>query len=381
MGVKLKVIAFEMSAQDVETVSNVKRHYGLKTVPNKTQSQIITSNQGKAFKSSKDSNDILPPDDKTRSNLQIVSTPLKASKLSASKKSKLLKKEDSIEEKSNEISKETEKDYVDNKNSDGREFRALTESENDNIHSEKCNMRIEKHRLSVCEHSLVVNQMKFCERKEKIEVFLIDISIAEDEGTPVKNIIFHTRSIDERIYSTKTTTGPNGDIIDSEVITELSDNEVQEFEHDWKHFWIPQITDEEIEKAINMSIHEAKGDKVTIQELKEEKVEVEAFENLSTRSYSDGINVPDSDQTNQSVEINDSLNQTIENDVIHYPEEEEDVITKLVKAHPLKVFYTGIFALVFGIFMTQCCFLPDYPPCSWKRCILECIEEASSADF
>merc|ERR1712135_14340 len=145
--------------------------------------------------------------------------------------------------------------------------------------------------------------------KEKIEVSLIDINIAEDEGTPVKNIIFHTRSIDERIYSTKTTTGPNGDIIDSQVITGLSDNGVQEFEHDWKHFWIPKITDEEIEKAINMAMYEAKGDKVTIQEVKEEKVEVEAFENLSTQSHPDGINVQDSDQINPSVEINDALNQ------------------------------------------------------------------------
>merc|ERR1712198_230457 len=322
---------FEMSAEEVETLSNVKRHYGLKTVPNKTQSQIITSNQGKAFKSRKDSNDILPIVDKTRSNLQIVSTPQETNKLSESKKSKLPKNEDSTEKKSNEISKEAVKDYIDNKGSDGREYHTLTASENDNMRSEKCNMRIEKHRLSVCEYKLVVNEMKFCERKEKVEVYLIDINIAEDEGTLVKNIIFHTRSIDERIYSTKTTTGPNGDIIDSEVITELSDNEVQAFEHDWKQFWIPQITDEEIEKAINMSIHEAKDDKVTIQEVKEEKVEVEAFENLSPQSDSDGINVRDSDQTNQSVEINDSLNQTIENDVIYDPAEEEDIITKLVK--------------------------------------------------
>merc|ERR1712136_738216 len=372
---------FKMSAQEVETLSNVKRHYGLKTVPNKTKSQIITSNQGKAHKSSKDANDILPIVDKTRSNLQIVSTPQETSKLSESKKSKLPKNEDSKEKKSNEISKEAAKEYIDNKGSDGREYHTLTESEKDNMHSEKCNMRIEKHRLSICEHSLVVNHMKFCERKEKIEVSLIDINIAEDEGTPVKNIIYHTRSIDERIYSTKITTGPNGDIIDSQVITELSDNEIQEFEHDWKHFWIPKINDEEIEKAINMAMYEAKGDKVTIQEVKEEKVEVEAFENLSTQSHPDGINVQDSDQINPTVEINDSLNQTIEYDVIHYPAEEEDVITKLVKAHPLKVFYTATFALVFGIFMTQCCFLPDYPPCSWKKCILECIEEASSEDF
>merc|ERR1712136_350183 len=372
---------FEMSAEEVETLSNVKRHYGLKTVPNKTKSQIITSNQGKALKSSKDAKDILPIADKTRSNLQIVSTPQETSKLSESKKSKLLKNEDSKEKKSNEISKEAAKEYIDNKGSDGREYHTLTESEKDNMHSEKCNMRIEKHRLTICEHSLVANHMKFCERKEKIEVSLIDINIAEDEGTPVKNIIYHTRSIDERIYSTKITTGPNGDIIDSQVITELSDNEVQEFEHDWKQFWIPKITDEEIEKAINMSMYEAKGDKVTIQELKEEKIEVEAFENMSAQSDSDGINVLDRDQTNQSVEINDSLNQTIEYDVVHYPAEEDDVITKFVKAHPLKVFYTATFALVFCTLITQCCFLPDYPPCSRKKCILECIEEANSEDF
>ena len=63
-------------------------------------------------------------------------------------------------------------------------------------------MRVEKHRLTVCEHRIIVNQMKLCERKEKTEVYLIDINSGEYKEILVKYIILHTRRIDKRVYST-----------------------------------------------------------------------------------------------------------------------------------------------------------------------------------
>jgi len=80
-------------------------------------------------------------------------------------------------------------------------------------------MRVEKHRLTVCEHRIIVNEMKLCERKEKTEVYLIDIDGGEYKEILVKYIILHTRSIDEIAYSTETTQGPDGDLIDFQVIT------------------------------------------------------------------------------------------------------------------------------------------------------------------
>jgi len=205
--------------------------------------------------------------------------------------------------------------------------------------------------------------MTLCERKEKTQVFLIDIKSNEQEGVLIKDILIHTRSIDERIYSSKTITGADGKLIDFQVDTKMTDSEVKQFELDWIKFWIPKISDEEIEAARNVSLYEANGDKVTIQEIKEEKVEVEAFENLSSQSDS-----------REGYQFESQFATVDENYQV------EDGITKFVRTYPLTIFYIGASAFVLALFIAQCCFLPEYPPCSWKKCILECMDEASLED-
>jgi len=55
-------------------------------------------------------------------------------------------------------------------------------------------------------------------------------------------------------------------------------------------------------------------------------------------------------------------------------------IEEFVKHHPLQVFYFGVAMLVIAIFVLQCCFLPEYPPCTWLKCILECIQQANAEE-
>jgi len=112
------------------------------------------------------------------------------------------------------------------------------------------NARIEKHKAHVMDHNLVVSGVNVSERKERTLVTVEDIKgnkIAE--GNPIKTIIVHTRSIGERKYAMKETKDINGKVTDSKVVTEMSDEDIKKFEEDWKDYWIPTITDEQIESG------------------------------------------------------------------------------------------------------------------------------------
>merc|ERR1711894_270617 len=58
-------------------------------------------------------------------------------------------------------------------------------------------------------------------------------------------------------------------------------------------------------------------------------------------------------------------------------ETKDTPIEIFVKRNPLKAFYFGVAMLIMAILIFQCCFLPEYPPCSWFKCIIGCIEKAN----
>merc|ERR1712135_181946 len=112
------------------------------------------------------------------------------------------------------------------------------------------NVRIERHKVHVMEHNLVVSGISVSEKKERTIVTAEDIhgnNIAD--GKPIKTIIVHTRAIGDRKYSMKETQDTDGKAIDSNVDTAMSDMEIKKFEEDWKDYWIPTITDEQIESG------------------------------------------------------------------------------------------------------------------------------------
>merc|ERR1719251_633728 len=120
---------------------------------------------------------------------------------------------------------------------------------------------------------LVISGVNVSEKKERIIVTVEDINgnpIAE--GKPIKTVIIHTRNIGERKYSMKETQDIDGKTTDSKVITEMSDTEIKKFEEDWKDYWIPSITDEQIEYGEFQN------------ELQEIDIK-EAKENMSSKNY------------------------------------------------------------------------------------------------
>merc|ERR1712136_508655 len=212
------------------------------------------------------------------------------------------------------------------------------------------NVRIERHKVHVMEHNLVVSRISVSEKKERTIVSAEDIhgnNIAD--GKPIKTIIVHTRAIGDRKYSMKETQDIDGKAIDSNVVTEMSDAEIKKFEEDWKDYWIPTITDEQIESIEN--------------------------ETLADSLCPDSLHAA-SQKYEEVVQVDQAFEAPIE-ESLDMEEIEETAIESFVKEHPLQVFYFGMSMLVIALMVFQCCFLPEYPPCSWFKCILECIEEAN----
>merc|ERR1712165_403929 len=72
--------------------------------------------------------------------------------------------------------------------------------------------RIEKHKVHVMEHNLVVSGVKVSEKKERITVTLEDINgNALEDGKPIKTIVTHSRTIGDRKYLMQNILHTNGE--------------------------------------------------------------------------------------------------------------------------------------------------------------------------
>jgi len=156
--------------------------------------------------------------------------------------------------------------------------------------------------------------------------------------------------------------------MDFKVIIDMSDTEVKAFEEDWKYYWIPTITDEQIESGEfekelkELELKEA-NENVTLKESEENEIQMEPVGVVIDKSKENESNVG-------PLYAKESTNA----DELEF---EDTPIDIFVKKNPLKVFYFGVAMLIMAILIFQCCFLPDYPPCSWFKCIIGCIEKAN----
>ena len=101
---------------------------------------------------------------------------------------------------------------------------------------------VENHKVVLMEHELVVDGVTLRETKEMSTVH-------SDAGGPDQVILVHTRMIGDRAYQVRET--KQGDqVIDATVNTTLSEQEVQNFENDWKRMWTPAISDTQAAQEI-----------------------------------------------------------------------------------------------------------------------------------
>ena len=237
------------------------------------------------------------------------------------------------------------------------------------------NVRIENNKVHVMEHNLVVSGVSVSERKERIIVTCEDIygnTIAD--GKPIKTMIIHTRTIGDRKYAMKEMQDADGKTTDSKVLTQMSDVEIKKLEEDWKDYWIPTITDAQIEsgefeKELKNLEDKESTETIKIENSEAKEVQVEPVERVaSPNDLSSASKENDFTRVEQIAET--QVHESLDIEFI-----EETATEAIVKAHLLKVFYFGLAMLVIALMVFQCCFLPEYPPCTWFQCILKCIED------
>jgi len=179
----------------------------------------------------------------------------------------------------------------------------------------------------------------------------------------------------------KETKDINGKVTDSKVITEMSDEEIKKFEEDWKDYWIPTITDEQIESGefeneLNALTGKEPTESVKVNMAEDKEIKRQSIERESA--------IEDLDISSGSKEKSLIVDRIETADIltsIDEEEMEESAIEAFVMEHPLKVFYFGLAMLITAVMVFQCCFLPQYPPCSWIKCILECVREANEGEL
>ena len=97
---------------------------------------------------------------------------------------------------------------------------------------------IENHHVVTMTHELRVDGHHLIEKKQK--------TLSHTDGVEKTLILLHVRTIDDKSYRV-TETNYCG-VPESQVETEMAEDEVKKFEEDWTSLWNPDITKNEIEK-------------------------------------------------------------------------------------------------------------------------------------
>ena len=88
---------------------------------------------------------------------------------------------------------------------------------------------MQKNGITTLVHDMKVNGFHLVETKQKINV------------NPNMTITVHSRSIDDRSYDVQETLTEGMDEPDRVIETEMTQEEVETFEEDWRNLWNPQV--------------------------------------------------------------------------------------------------------------------------------------------
>ena len=102
---------------------------------------------------------------------------------------------------------------------------------------------IENHHVFTTTHELLVDGHHLIEKKQK--------TLSHADGIEKTLVLLHVRTIDDKSYKvteiSKISAYDCG-VPESQVETEMAEDEVKQFEEDWTSLWNPDITKNEIEK-------------------------------------------------------------------------------------------------------------------------------------
>ena len=98
--------------------------------------------------------------------------------------------------------------------------------------------RQEHHKETLIEHKLVVEGVTLS------EVQKYQVVTTKNDPEPISIILIHTRTIGDRSIESKMVVVDGKE--EKSESTKLNEEEVEQFEAEWKAKWTPKLTDEEI---------------------------------------------------------------------------------------------------------------------------------------
>ena len=104
---------------------------------------------------------------------------------------------------------------------------------------ESCSVALQVEVLLDFSAELLVDRHHLIEKKQKT---LMD---GNDKKTLV---LVHIRSIDEKSYKVTEINNGEDEALERQVESDMTEDEVKQFEEDWTNMWNPDITQKEIEK-------------------------------------------------------------------------------------------------------------------------------------
>ena len=92
---------------------------------------------------------------------------------------------------------------------------------------------IENHHESIT-HELWIDGHHFIEKKQK--------HLIHTNGNDKTLVLVHIRSIDEKSYKVTEINNGEDDALERQVESDMTEEEVKQFEEDWTNLWDPRIT-------------------------------------------------------------------------------------------------------------------------------------------
>ena len=100
---------------------------------------------------------------------------------------------------------------------------------------------LENHKIVTMEHEMRIDGHYLSEKKQKTHVDPKDAGV-----TGATTIYVHVRTIDKRCCKVTEIEKPGQDNPERNIETEMSEEEMEQFEQDWNELWNPRITDKQI---------------------------------------------------------------------------------------------------------------------------------------
>jgi hypothetical protein len=97
----------------------------------------------------------------------------------------------------------------------------------------------ENHKIVTMEHEMRVDGSYLCEKKQQTLIAPFD-----SNSKPI-SIMIHIRTIDQKTHKV-TETQEEGKEDVAVIETEMTEEELKQFDEDWMRLWMPKITQEQI---------------------------------------------------------------------------------------------------------------------------------------